>query len=189
MLKVVEIAAIGIVIAATLSVQGCTTLFGSGSGDERMAQERIDEQRIAYKSSTTDAGRTTALTKPTMRAELAARNATGLSKGSLTDVLFDFDRAALRTDALPVLEANARQLKQQGVTRLLLEGRGDEIGTADYNFVLGERRARSVKSYLQDAGLFLDLKITSYGKTRPLCVEFSEECLQRNRSVHFVVKE
>lgn len=188
MAKALGIAVTGMLMGASLLVQGCTTLFGSASGDDRMAQERLDEQKIAF-TQPADVTRTTSQTKPAMRAELAARNATGLPKGSLADVLFDFDRASLRADALPVLEANARQLKKEGVTRLLLEGRGDEIGTADYNLVLGERRAKSVKSYLQDVGLFLDLKTTSYGKTRPLCFEYSEECMQRNRSVHFVVKE
>jgi len=105
------------------------------------------------------------------------------------DVLFDFDRATLRTDALPVLEANARRLKEDGVTRVLLEGRGDEVGTAAYNIVLGDRRAKSVKSYLQQLGLSLNLRTTSYGKDRPLCFQHSTECLQKNRSVHFVVKE
>ena len=86
-------------------------------------------------------------------------------------------------------EANARRLEQDGVTRLLLEGRGDEIGTSAYNIVLGERRARSVKSYLLERGLSLQLKTTSYGKDRPLCYQHSEDCMQKNRSVHFLVKD
>ncbi len=69
------------------------------------------------------------------------------------DVLFDFDRAIIRQDALPVLEANAKRLQKEGVTRLLLEGRGDEAGTAAYNIILGDRRARTVKFYLQELGL------------------------------------
>ncbi len=104
-------------------------------------------------------------------------------------MLFDFDQFILRRDALPVLEANARRLERDGVSRLTLEGRGDEIGTSAYNLVLGERRAKSVKSYLQELGLGLHLKTTSYGKDRPLCLQHNDNCMQRNRSVHFVVKE
>jgi len=55
--------------------------------------------------------------------------------------------------------------------------------------VLGERRAKSVKSYLQELGLSVQLRTTSYGKDRPLCFKHSETCMQKNRSVHFVVKE
>jgi peptidoglycan-associated lipoprotein len=127
--------------------------------------------------------------RPSQRAELSAVNATGLPFGALSDVLFDFDQAVLRRDALPLVEANARRLVQDGVTRLLLEGRGDEVGTSAYNIVLGERRARSVKSYLQERGLSLQLRTTSYGKDRPLCYQHNEECMQKNRSVHFLVKD
>ena len=105
------------------------------------------------------------------------------------DVLFDFDQATLRTDALPVLEANARRLKEDGTQRILLEGRGDEMGTSAYNLVLGERRAKAVRSYLKQLSLGIDMRTTSYGKDRPLCFEHQKECWQKNRSVHFVVKE
>ncbi|TKS59892.1 MAG: hypothetical protein EWM72_01749 [Nitrospira sp.] len=179
----------GTLAITVLLAQGCATKSGSGTGDERMAQEeRIGEPAIK-EIPPNDLSVTTSRTSPPMRTELFARNATGLTKGSLIDVLFDFDRAFIRVDALPVLEANAKRLKEDGVTRVLLEGRGDEVGTAAYNIVLGERRAKSVKSYLQQLGLSIDLKTTSYGKDRPLCFQHSSDCLQRNRSVHFVVKE
>lgn len=184
-----DFAVLGTLAIAALLAQGCATKSGSGTGDERMAQEeRIGEPGIK-EIPPTDLGVTTSRTSPAMRAELSARNATGLTKGSLMDVLFDFDRASLRVDALPVLEAAADRLKEDGVTRVLLEGRGDEVGTAAYNIVLGDRRAKSVKSYLQQLGLGVDLKTTSYGKDRPLCFLHNNECLQTNRSVHFVVKE
>jgi peptidoglycan-associated lipoprotein len=182
-------AALGMLSAAVLLAQGCATKSGSGTGDDRMAQEeRIGEPAIK-EIPPTDLSETTSRTSPAMRAELSARNATGLTKGSLMDVLFDFDRASLRLDALPLLEVNAKRLKEDGATRVLLEGRGDEVGTAAYNIVLGERRAKSVKSYLQQLGLSVDLRTTSYGKDRPLCFQHSNECMQKNRSVHFVVKE
>lgn len=189
MRKATEIALMGMLVVTSLLVQACGTLFGSGAGEEETAlDERIDEQKIKY-IPPQDFSVMTSRTGPSLRAELSARNATGLPEGSLMDALFDLDRATLRADALPVLEANAKRLQKDGVTRLLLEGRGDEIGTAAYNIVLGERRAKNVKMYLQDLGLSVDLKTTSYGKDRPLCFQHSEDCMQRNRSVHFVVKE
>jgi len=184
-----EFGIMGLLVVAVLLAQGCATKSGSGTGDQGVAQEeRIGEPGIKEIPSN-DLGVATSRTSPATRAELSARNATGMTKGSLMDVLFDFDRATLRVDALPVLEANARRLKEDGVTRVLLEGRGDEVGTAAYNIVLGDRRAKSVKSYLQQLGLSLNLRTTSYGKDRPLCFQHSTECLQKNRSVHFVVKE
>ena len=189
MRKAPEIALMGMLLMTFPLAQACSTLFGSGAGEEETAyDERIDEPKMKF-IPPQDLSVPTSRPSPSMRAELSARNATGLPKGSLMDVLFDFDRATLRADALPVLEANAKRLQKDGVTRLLLEGRGDEIGTTAYNIVLGERRAKNVKTYLRDLGLSVDLRTTSYGKDRPLCFQHSEECMQRNRSVHFVVKE
>lgn len=168
---------------------GCATKSGSGAGDERIAsEERIADPAIRDLTPQ-DVGAPVSRTSPGMRAELAARNATGEVRSVLMDVLFDFDQATLRTDALPLLEANAKRLREEGTRRVLLEGRGDEIGTSAYNLVLGERRAKAVRSYLKQLGLDMDLRITSYGKDRPLCFEHHKECWQKNRSVHFVVKE
>jgi peptidoglycan-associated lipoprotein len=166
--------------------QGCATQSGSVGGDE-YAEEQIDEPKIKH-ILPPEHSITASRPRPS-RAELSALNATGLPPGTLSDVLFDFDQAILRRDALPLLEANARRLMNDGVTRLTLEGRGDEIGTSAYNLVLGERRAKTVKSYLQELGMLAQLKTTSYGKDRPLCLQHSEACMQKNRSVHFVVKE
>ncbi|MBH0186352.1 MAG: OmpA family protein, partial [Nitrospira sp.] len=160
---------------------GCSALSGSGTGQEgRAGEERIKEQAIKEAPART--------VNPD-RSELSAKHEAESGKDSLMDVLFDFDQDRLRADALPVLESNARQLKSSGIARILLEGRGDESGTSAYNLVLGERRARNVKTYLQHLGLSLDLKTTSYGKDRPLCLEHTNECMQKNRSVHFTVKE
>jgi len=189
MRKAPEFVLMGMLAVAALLVQGCATRSGSGAGDEQMAYgERINEQVIKH-IPPPEFSTTPTRTRPSMRAELSALNETGLPNGLLMDVLFDFDRASLRTDALPVLEGNAKRLMGAGITRLLLEGRGDEAGTAAYNIILGDRRAKSVKFYLQDLGLSVDLKTTSYGKDRPVCLQHSDDCMQKNRSVHFVVRK
>lgn len=172
---------VGAPIMALLVMQGCSALSGSGTGQEgRAGEERVKEQAIKEAPARN--------VNPD-RSELSAKHEVESGKDLLMDVLFDFDQDSLRADALPVLEANARQLKSSGIARIVLEGRGDEIGTSAYNLVLGERRARNVKTYLQHLGLSVDLKTTSYGKDRPLCFEHTNECMQKNRSVHFTVKE
>lgn len=172
-----------------MGAQGCATKSGAGSGEERISSvERIQDPAIRDLPQQ-ELAFSTSRTSPSMRAELAARNATGAARSSLLDILFDFDQATIRPDAVPVLESNAVRLRDEGMKRILLEGRGDEIGTAAYNIVLGERRARAVRSYLHQLGLNAELRITSYGKDRPLCVEHDAGCMQKNRSVHFVVKE
>ncbi|MDO9117872.1 MAG: OmpA family protein [Nitrospira sp.] len=173
----------------TIGASGCATKSVYGTGDELIAsEERIPEPAIRERTPR-EPGTPVTRTSPGMRAELSARNATGAERSILSDVLFDFDRATLRIDALPILDANAKRLADEGTKRVLLEGRGDEMGTSAYNLVLGERRAKAVRSYLKQLGLDIDLRTTSYGKDRPLCFEHQQECWQKNRSVHFVVKE
>ena len=111
----------------------------------------------------------------------------------LTDVYFDYDRFTIRSDAEASLEANARALKselkaEKGWT-LLIEGHCDERGTAAYNLVLGEKRARAAKRYLVDLGIADSrIQIISYGKERPFCREHRDACWQKNRRAHFALK-
>ena len=127
---------------------------------------------------------------PLRSVEMAARNATGSQNLPFPDVLFDFDQYVLREDALTTVEENAKRLKANGVKKVLLEGRTDEIGTVEYNLVLGERRARGVQQYLENLGFeTLQVDVTSFGKDRPLCLQHNNSCWQKNRSVHFVVKD
>jgi peptidoglycan-associated lipoprotein len=177
----------GALALAALLTQSCATQSGSGTGTERTQTERIGEQAI--KEADLNRAPSGSRTSQEMQSELASRNASGLSAGLLTDALFDFDRDNLRPDALSIVEANAKRLKDLHPTRVLLEGRGDEVGTSAYNLVLGERRAKNVKHYLQQLGLSHEIKTTSYGKDRPLCFDHTTECMQKNRSVHFMIKE
>ncbi|MDH5669489.1 MAG: OmpA family protein [Nitrospira sp.] len=179
---------IGTLAIAVLIAQGCASQSGSGAGTEQAGHvEQIGEQPIKEIDPTTAQSALEASTSPS--SEVSDHIASGSAGDALNDVLFDFDRDTIREEALPVLELNANRLKQDGTARILLEGRGDEIGTSAYNLVLGERRALRVKRYLEQSGLTVDLRTTSYGKDRPLCAERTSECMQMNRSVRFVIKK
>src|SRR5262245_37558377 len=105
--------------------------------------------------------------------------ATSTVSGSnvLGDVFFDFDQFQIRTDAMSVLDANAEWLRASGNKTVLIEGHCDERGTLAYNLVLGEKRARSAKRYLQDLGVpASQLQIISYGEARPFCKQQDEHC-------------
>lgn len=113
--------------------------------------------------------------------------AAGVMPSGLGDIFFDFDQYVIRKDAQPVMEANAAWIKSASGKSFLIEGHCDERGTQAYNLVLGEKRARSAKRYLEDLGVpAARLKITSFGEMRPLCKERDERCYQQNRRAHFV---
>lgn len=180
---------LGLLAVVSVCSHGCATQSRSSTGAEQQpTAERIDEPMIQH-IPPPEFSMKPVRTKPPMKAELSAQYPRGTSEQLLSDILFDFDRAVLREDALPMLNENALWLRRRGVSRLLLEGRGDEIGTDSYNLVLGASRAAHVKSYLQELGIVVDLETTSYGKQRPLCFQHDSDCRQMNRSVRFVVKE
>ncbi|MGH7233670.1 MAG: OmpA family protein, partial [Nitrospiraceae bacterium] len=103
----------------------------------------------------------------------------------LFDIPFRFDRFTLLPDARAMVEVNAMRLKESDERRwaLLLEGRCDEVGSRDYNLVLGERRAQAVREYLENLGIpSASIEIVSYGKDRPVCDDHNEHCWAKNRT-------
>jgi peptidoglycan-associated lipoprotein len=115
-------------------------------------------------------------------------------KNEVSDIYFDFDKYYLREDARAALEKDAQALKlvlsDFPATTVVLEGRCDERGSAEYNLGLGDRRASSVKEFLNALGLPGPRLVTvSYGKEHPQCMESNENCWQLNRRVHFAPGE
>ena len=104
----------------------------------------------------------------------------------LRDVYFDFDRATIRGDAKVTLDEDVRALASHHPKGIVVEGYCDDRGTSEYNLVLAERRARAVKSYLEALGVKYDVKVVSFGKEKPVCVEQNEACWQKNRRAHLV---
>lgn len=107
----------------------------------------------------------------------------------LGDIYFDFDMYNIRKDAQLTLEDDARWIRNEPGKSVLIEGHCDERGTLAYNLVLGEKRAKSAKHYLEDLGIPASrMQTTSYGEVRPFCKEHNEKCWQQNRRAHFVVR-
>ncbi|MBI5381738.1 MAG: OmpA family protein [Opitutae bacterium] len=85
-------------------------------------------------------------------------------RGLLKAVYFDFDKSAIKQSERPKLEAAAKYLKEHPEHRLLLEGRCDWRGTAEYNLGLGDRRAGAAKDFLAKLGVEIaKLETTSKG--------------------------
>ena len=84
------------------------------------------------------------------------------------DVHFDFDRYSLRPEATRALDEAIKTLQENADLRLEIEGHTCNIGTAEYNLALGERRASAVREYLASRGIGADrLRTVSYGEERP----------------------
>lgn len=105
------------------------------------------------------------------------------------DVHFDFDRFTLRADALKVLDQAVAAMQANPNLRLTLEGHTCNIGTAEYNLALGERRAHAVRDYLTSRGIAAArLTTVSYGEERPKHDNSREETRRLNRRAALVVR-
>lgn len=67
-------------------------------------------------------------------------------------VYFGLDRAAVAAPERPKIEAAVKWLQDNPEKNLVLVGHCDWRGTAEYNLGLGDRRANSVKRYLESLG-------------------------------------
>ena len=101
-----------------------------------------------------------------------------------TDVLFDFDKATLRSQYQPDLNRLAETLVKDTTVRVLVWGYTDTAGSADYNQRLSERRAETVARYLQSKGVSRSrMEIKGWGETH-LAVQTPDNTPeQRNRRV------
>jgi len=105
------------------------------------------------------------------------------------DVHFEFDRHTLRQDALQVLDGAITAMKENPNLQLQIEGHTCNIGTAEYNLALGERRSGSVRDYLVSRGIAANrLTTVSYGEERPRHDNDREETRRLNRRAALVVR-
>jgi outer membrane protein OmpA-like peptidoglycan-associated protein len=104
------------------------------------------------------------------------------------DVHFDFDRYSLRPEATRVLDEAVTALREDATLRIQVEGHTCNIGTAEYNLALGDRRATAVREYLTSRGVTADrLTTVSYGEERPKHDNSREETRRLNRRAALTV--
>jgi len=100
---------------------------------------------------------------------------------------FAFDDYNLSTHSKENLEKIANWLSKTPDAKIQIQGNTCDIGTAEYNLALGERRAGSAKKYLEGLGVSADrLSTISYGLERPLVPNTNEENRSKNRRDEFV---
>jgi peptidoglycan-associated lipoprotein len=107
----------------------------------------------------------------------------------LEDALFDYDKAAIRTDATAALRDDVGVIRDilanYPKQKLLIEGHCDERGSDEYNMALGDKRAQAAEEFLTGMGIpKVQLTVISYGKERPVCTDQNEQCYQKNRRAH-----
>jgi outer membrane protein OmpA-like peptidoglycan-associated protein len=113
------------------------------------------------------------------------------------DILFDFDKAVIRTSARPALEKVAVILRQHVGSEVRFEGHTDSKGADAYNQKLSLRRAKAVESWFAGANA-LDgdtVSIEGFAARRPVADNIkpdgsdNPEGRQSNRRVEIIVRK
>jgi outer membrane protein OmpA-like peptidoglycan-associated protein len=113
------------------------------------------------------------------------RTALGLVMNLGSDYLkFEFDRDELRPEDRELLSRIAGILLTSQDYTVSVNGHTDDVGSAEYNQKLSERRAQTVRDYLVKAGLPADIvSVTGHGKSLPLVRGTSDAARAKNRRV------
>jgi peptidoglycan-associated lipoprotein len=103
-------------------------------------------------------------------------------------VHFDFDSSYLSFDNREKLQRVAEVLHERPSVTIRISGHCDEVGTEEYNLMLGERRAEGALRYLTALGIPESrLKTISYGKERPVDSRRDPDAYAANRRDEFEV--
>lgn len=107
-----------------------------------------------------------------------------------TKIYFDYDKAELRDDHIPILEDAVKALKRNPETDILITGNCDRRGSEAYNLELGKRRANVIKQYMLEKNIpDTRIRIVSRGKLDALGSIRDLVGMQKDRNAHFVVAE
>jgi len=100
------------------------------------------------------------------------------------NIQFEFNSGILKTEAYPILDKAAVELKKDPTAKILLGGHSSAEGTDQHNMELSVERANAVKTYLVNTGVNADqLSIKGYGETKPISTNNDEAGRALNRRV------
>jgi len=107
---------------------------------------------------------------------------------NMADVLFDFGKYDLKTDAKIKLAKLGGIIQAHPGLHLAIEGHTDNIGSDEANMKLSQQRADAVHDFLVQQGLTSDtVTAVGMGKADPVADNSTNEGRQKNRRVEIIV--
>ncbi len=128
-----------------------------------------------------------------MEAELKDLNAKKTERGlviTLGDVLFDTNKAELRSGGVNSVQKLADFFKEYPERKALIEGFTDSTGSSNHNQDLSDRRANAVRNTLMRMGVSGDRVSTrGYGEEYPVASNETTAGRQLNRRVEIILSD
>ncbi len=107
---------------------------------------------------------------------------------SFNNILFDFDKSAVRSDETSKVADIAAYMKQNPTARVGIDGHTDPRGADAYNQSLSERRVNAIRDSLVTAGVSNDkIHTGAFGESQLKCHESTEGCWQSDRRVEVLI--
>ena len=98
------------------------------------------------------------------------------------NIHFDSNKSAIRKADIPVLEQLVDTLRKNPTMRIEIAAHTDSDGGDDFNQLLSQRRASSVKSYLISKGISkIQMTAKGYGEKQPVAENSTEKGKAQNR--------
>src|SRR5690606_34311450 len=103
-------------------------------------------------------------------------------------ILFDTGADRIRPESTPTLKEIGEMLQQHADLKLVIEGHTDNVGSADANQSLSEKRAEAVRRFLVETYSVDETRLTAqgFGASKPAASNDSPEGRQQNRRVELV---
>lgn len=106
----------------------------------------------------------------------------------LNNVFFDFDKWDLRPESFVELDRVVNLMNEHPTMVIVMSAHTDSYGTDEYNFVLSDKRAKSVMDYILSKGISPDrISSKGYGESKPVATNETDEGRQLNRRVEFMI--
>ncbi len=176
-----------VVASAALVLTGCTKKPARPNPSETMLGQTPGGRDIANTGGSAipvNLGTVDGLTPRDQAWDASGMNRTALQTQT---VYFDFDKSDIKPAEREKLKAAKDYLDQNPTHRVLLEGRCDWRGTAEYNLALGDRRASAAKKYLLSLGVKAD-RVETLSKGSLEAVKNADDAtMAKDRRVEIVV--
>lgn len=112
----------------------------------------------------------------------------GWSLGLPEKLLFQFNDSQIQANQKNDLQRLSNQLLKYNLQKVKIIGHTDDIGNAQYNLALSEKRAEAVKAVFTEKGYQANNIITiGRGSTQPITLNNSETNRAINRRVNIII--
>lgn len=126
--------------------------------------------------------------KQTVPGATVTREGEGILVKFDSGILFDTDKADLKSAAQANLQNLAASLQKNPETNILIVGHTDDTGSDSHNMDLSVRRAESVKSYIVAGNVASSrLQTSGKGESEPIADNTTVDGRAKNRRVEIVI--